>query len=257
MRIGTLSSLASLWVGCTPQAQPDETEAVPVETDDGLPDPGSPISETEAEQLYSLLPFPVTLLYMMMDTGNACPSVVEQDGGISVTTDCMDDEGTQWTGSAWMTGEEITWSLLTGTNLDNGTLVTVDGTQHADESTGVLTSNLTVTRVDDTFAGDIVFVDHSIDSHEFARVAWGWGGEYAVSGSMDFEGIGGFTIDGSVSDNGAEPCDREPDSGALTLSGDRNITYTHDGAVTCDGCIPTETEGTSASLCLWDWDEAP
>jgi hypothetical protein len=261
MRFGTLAAmgLGILLVGCPGGGETDETSSPDAdETDDTVDtNTGLPLTAEDAAAVYSAAHFPAYLLFLFMDSEGDCPTVVEEDGATTVTTDCTDEEGTTWTGSASMVGEAITWNALTATSEDE--TLSIDGTQTASDSTGILTSDLEIVASfpDDAGipTGTITYANHELDVEGYFSLLFTSAGDYSVSGDMNIDTIGSFTLSGTVSDAGEETCDREPDSGALTLTGSRDIEYTHDGDAACDGCIPYMTAGVSGTLCNWDWEE--
>lgn len=231
-------------------ADTDEAE----DTDDGGGN-GAVEDDAEAAALYSAAHLPAGAFLMVSLIGGFngpedCPAVTTTTNGFTLTGGCTDEDGQAWTGTA--TYEEgptegtLTYDAFQSADAD-GTLA-YDGVQVARED-GTLTSDMTASgQAQDGQAIAWTYRGHGIDAEAYLGMAFGDPGEYAVSGTVEIAGKGAFALSGSAART--EPgCDLEPDSGILRAG---SVTFEHDGATACDGCIPYASGAITGTICPYE-----
>lgn len=188
-----------------------------------------------------------------VDGGGSCPSVSQVDATHWTITGggCTDADGTTWAGAAEFLradiGKRVGFLDLRATTADDDLLY--DGEIVIDIDDDVLVAEYAVRLPDDSlvYAYDGLRFE-TTDSFDavFRQLD---PGSYTMTGGFSAVGSGVFQVSGHATDSGA--CSQEPDEGLLELGGARTLTYTINGSVICDGCLPFTDGSRIGEVCPW------
>lgn len=214
-----------------------------------------PADRDEAGALFAAVHEPVDWFRRVegwVDGNATCPSVSKVDATHwTITGGCTDADGTTWAGSAEFLradiGRRVGFLDLRATTADDD--LVYDGEIVIDIDDDVLVAEYAVRLPDDSLVysyDGLRFETYTSFGEVFTELG---AGSYAMSGGFSAVGSGVFEVTGHATDGGQ--CSQEPDEGLLDLGGARTLTYTINGSVICDGCLPFTDGSRIGEVCPW------